>query len=162
MCTSQVRLKEFQEQRWVNRQTAAASQIRAQDVNTAPTYAQLTAIQRLARGFWKSSCGTQRNSIQCGQAQSHLPAVLVDRPGSNILYSYLPLVAITSVLLKWILISKFVGLSYQASPHRFRTGKANASPLPYVSKIENAHFKDLKQLYTLQIENNAPGTYLAL
>lgn len=50
VCTSQVKLEEFQEREWVNKQTAAASQIWAQDGNSAPPYVQLTEIQRSARG----------------------------------------------------------------------------------------------------------------
>lgn len=84
--------------------------------------------------------------IQRSQAQANLTAVLVDRPGAN-LYTPLPFMVMSSVLLKWTLISEFLGFSYQSSPDRFRAGEANPSPLFHVSKIENAHSNGLKQLH---------------
>lgn len=96
-------------------------------METAPSHAQLTEIQRSARGGWESSCGTQGNRALCiqgAQAQSNLSAVLVDRPGANLLYSHLPFVAMSSVLLKWTLISEFVITTHselvrQIHPHFF-------------------------------------------
>lgn len=77
------------ERGWVSRRTAAASQIWAQDGNSAPTWVQLTEIQRSSRGVWKALVEHKGAalSIQGGQAQSNLSAVLADRPGANLLYS---------------------------------------------------------------------------
>lgn len=83
---------------WVNRQTAAASQIPAQDGNSAPTHAQLTEVQR-SRGFPKLLWNSKNQLYASRVLRQTLSALLVDRPGAN-LYSHLPLVARSSVLLK--------------------------------------------------------------
>lgn len=147
VCTSQIKLEEFQEREWVNRQTAAASQIWAQDGN-CPSSCPAHRDPEISKGEGVGKAIVElKGTALCIQGQANLTAVLVDRPEANLLYTPVPFMAMSSVLLKWTLISEFLGFSYQSSPDRFRAGEVNPSPLFHVPKIENAHSKDLKQLH---------------
>lgn len=92
-CSSQVRLEEFQERGWVNRQRAAASQIPARDGN-CPCSCPAHRDPEISKGdsgklLWNSQEQFYASTV-LSQALSNLTAVLVDRPGANLLYSHLP------------------------------------------------------------------------
>lgn len=57
-------------------------------METAPTHAQLTEIQRSARGGWEKALVELEGTALCiqgAQVQSNVSAVLVDRPRANLL-----------------------------------------------------------------------------
>lgn len=131
-----------------------ASQIGAQDVNIiVPAYAQFMMIQWVvSRDFWKAlmehkgTVDSISHPVWSSSVKTHCCAVSC-RPRSNLYAATCPFVSHDHCVARvgFQLISGFVGLNYQSSTYRFRTGYSTPSPnnLFIVSNIENAHLKDL-------------------